>query len=63
MCNDVLCPRRGHGGERQNSHSCRPANSGGVQMILGFFVFDFMASPGTPLQVILGTAAESEKAR
>jgi hypothetical protein len=61
MCDDVLCPHRGRDGERQNSHACRPANSGGAQMIFGFFAFDFMALPGTPLQVILGTAAESGK--
>jgi glycosyltransferase involved in cell wall biosynthesis len=35
----------------------------GVQMILGFFSFDFMAVPRTPLQVILGIATEREKSR
>jgi glycosyltransferase involved in cell wall biosynthesis len=30
-----------------------------VQMILGFFAFDFMAVPRTPLQVLLGRVAES----
>ena len=33
----------------------------GVQMILGFFSFDFMAVPRTPLQVILGIATAREK--
>ena len=32
----------------------------GVQMILGFFAFDFMAVPKTPLQVILGDSAASK---
>jgi glycosyltransferase involved in cell wall biosynthesis len=35
----------------------------GVQMILGFFGFDFMAVPRTPLQVILGIVAESGQSR
>jgi dolichol-phosphate mannosyltransferase len=29
----------------------------GVQMILGFFAFDFMAVPKTPLQIVLGSVA------
>ena len=29
----------------------------GVQMILGFFAFDFMAVPKTPLQIVLGLRA------
>ena len=35
----------------------------GVQMVLGFFSFDFMAVPRAPLQVILGIAAAREKSR
>jgi glycosyltransferase involved in cell wall biosynthesis len=35
----------------------------GVQMILGFFAFDFMAVPRTPLQAILGLVAESGESR
>ena len=34
----------------------------GVQMILGFFAFDFMAVPRTPLQIILGVQAAESKA-
>jgi dolichol-phosphate mannosyltransferase len=34
----------------------------GVQMILGFFAFDFMAVPRIPLQIILGAQAAESKA-
>jgi hypothetical protein len=35
----------------------------GVQMILGFLAFDFMAVPKTPLQIILGKSPDSKTAR
>jgi dolichol-phosphate mannosyltransferase len=33
----------------------------GLQMVLGFFAFDFMAVPKTPLQVILGKSTRTTK--
>jgi dolichol-phosphate mannosyltransferase len=35
----------------------------GVQMILGFFAFDFMAVPRTPLQMVLGYRARNVSSR
>jgi hypothetical protein len=35
----------------------------GTQMILGFFAFDFVAVPSTPLQIILGLVAKSGESR
>jgi dolichol-phosphate mannosyltransferase len=33
----------------------------GLQRVLGFFAFDFMAVPKTPLQVILGKSTRTTK--